>query len=654
MKTTVQSEVELVQRAADDLDAFGELVERYRGSIQRQCYSRVRDLHYAEDLAQETFIRAYLNLAQLKDPSRFPNWLRKIAANLCREFARSSARREIAWEEVPETGDLTAGESGFPSAALAMLPEVTRECVELFYKADMSYAEIAEALDATVASVKARLQRAKAVLRKEMADMAPSQRSAFTERVIGKLEQLRSRSPEERCRAAKALREALAEDEVENILEGFRLGLDVFTRTDPSIYPVEYAIVASKRYRSPRVRDGLIDLVLNHHMVEVRIKAAGALATQGDPAAIQYLQQAIDNPRTPREVLSVVKSTMVYLQTLEMPHDADGDNMRFRADVELAAEDKKTRVELLRRLKDALRDPDSNVRNQAIKALVELGDKRAVPAITKLLDDPVQGIRQAAAIALGDLRSGAALPALLAALDEWTGRDLQTVLVALHKIADRRALPALLRFLEGTRNGNLIVMAKNPIVEIITADDMAYLKRSISVARSSCGDEPVLLGHLDWLWVSALGKAGDERHIPDIAESLQSGRRDYGLFEALGRIGGDEALALVTQYLYAGPHDFATKVLMEFGERGRAVLREALNSDDPNVVDAACARIHFSGGDPPSVERLTQIAETTTDNRTRMHAKAALMKSLKSEAWENVRIRREAAIMRVPQYRQVR
>ncbi len=63
MKTTAHSETELVERAASDLDAFGELVERYRGSIQRQCYSSLRDRDYAEDLAQETFVRAYSILA---------------------------------------------------------------------------------------------------------------------------------------------------------------------------------------------------------------------------------------------------------------------------------------------------------------------------------------------------------------------------------------------------------------------------------------------------------------------------------------------------------------------------------------------------------------------------------------------------------------
>ncbi len=621
---------------------------RSSGSVTRACGIGTTP----RTSRRRTFVRAYLNLGQLKDPERFPNWLRKIAANLCREFARSSTRREVACEELPE-GATGKGTEANPAAAdLSMLPAQTRACVELFYAADMSYAEIAAALGTTVASVKARLQRARAVLRREMADMAPVRRSAFTERVIGKLEQLRSRSPEERRRAVKALREALAEDEIEKILEGIRLDLDWNSCAERSVYTLEYAIVASRRYRSPRLRDGLIGVALNHRMEEVRIKAAGALATQGDPAAIPFLQQIVDDPRAPRELADVAKSVIVYLQTLDTPEDADRENRRFRADVEQAAGDREARVELLRRLRDALRDPESAVRNQAIKALVELGDRRAVPAIAKLLDDPVKGIAQAAAIALGDLGGKAAVESLLGALDQPNALGLPAILVALEKTADRRAFPRLLRFLEGADRSSLIVMMHNPIVATVTGDDLHELKRSI-LRVSELPAKGYASFHLDWLWTKALAKAADQRHIGDIAELLQSGGHDYGLLEALGRIGSDEALALVLQHLYVGPHDLMIAVLMEFGERGRVALREALESDDPEVVKAACARIHFSGGDPPSVERLRQIAETTTDTKTRMYAKGALMKSLKPEAWEHVRARREAAVMRVPQYRQI-
>lgn len=634
MKTTAYSETELVERAASDLDAFGELVERYRGTIQRQCYSSVRDRDHAEDLAQETFIRAYLNLDQLKDPSRFPNWLRKIASNACREFARSSARHELPSDTLLELVASSDAPSDTSTPGLDALPPETRACVDLFYTGGLSYAEIARALEITVASVKARLHRAKAVLREEMSDMAPRETSAFTESVIGKLEQLRSRSPEDRARAARDIRSALADDEVEKIVHGLMTDPDVWGRRD--IYNREEALSCCRRYRSPRIREALAHLLLNSPMEELRLKSAGLLAAQRDPAAIPSLRQAIADPKNPKEVVGAAKSTIHFLEGLDTHADSHRDQLRFRAEVEQAATDRKSRVELLRRLKTALQDPDSSVRNQAIKALVELGDKRAVPALAKLLDDPVPGIRQAAAVALGDLKSPAALPVLLAALDNRTGQDLQTVLIALYKIADHRALPALLEFLERTCNGNLIVTtATNPIVEMITADDLAQLRKVIATIRAvpARGYRPF---HLDWLWIASLAKAADERYIPDIAEQLRDSQCLAALpasfvphlLEALGRIGGAESIAVLKQYLHSGWARPAAWGLVMLGEPGREVLREALYSDNAEVRFAVCFRFMFSGGDPASAERLKHLADTATDSRTKMYAKGAWLKSI--------------------------
>jgi len=172
MKTKACSEVELVERAASDLETFGELVERYRGSVCRQCFSFVRDRHHAEDLAQETFVRAYLKLDQLREPMFFANWLRKIASNVCREFVRRPARLEQTWETIPE--EPVEPDVSFDGLGerLSGLPEETRLCAELFYGEQLSYSEIAEVMGISAAAVRNRLHRAKAMLREEMADLA--------------------------------------------------------------------------------------------------------------------------------------------------------------------------------------------------------------------------------------------------------------------------------------------------------------------------------------------------------------------------------------------------------------------------------------------------------------------------------------------------
>ena len=121
----------------------------------------------------------------------------------------------------------------------------------------------------------------------------------------------------------------------------------------------------------------------------------------------------------------------------------------------------KARVELLRRLKSALADPNAKVRNQAVKALGQLGDKRAAPDIAKLRDDPSPGIRQAAARVLGMLRSKQAVPALIEVLQRSEDRALlQPVILALGEIGDHRAVVALLDTIESKLtiwNSNLLV-----------------------------------------------------------------------------------------------------------------------------------------------------------------------------------------------------
>ena len=468
--------------------------------------------------------------------------------------------------------------------------------------------------------------------------MNHAERSVFTDRVIRKLELLRSMSPRERLRAAKDLREALADDEVVHIVRGLTLGRDVPERRDRTVCPIEDAVSVSRNYRSPRVRDGLIYVMLHDPMEEMRLKAAGALASQRDPEAIPFLRQAVADPRNPKEVVGAAKSTISFLESLAEAAPSEAPVLRLRSDMERAASDRQARVELMRRLKAALQDPEHDVRNQAIKALVELGDKRAVPAIAKLLDDPVPGIRQSAAVALGDLGSPAALPALLTALGGGGRMQLQSVLTAIGRIGDRRALPALLAFLGSTRDYNLIVMAMNPILALITADDLEQLRQSIAAAKTNAKFSV----HLDWLWASALGKAADERYVPDIAEQLRLAPAPptlapHQLFQALGRIGGDEAVAALKEHLYAGLHEPAAEALMNLGEHAREIVREALYSDDRDVRLAACRRINFGGGYRPAADKLLEMASTETDPSIKLYAKAAWKKSM--GLWKGARRR---------------
>ena len=84
------TDTELVNRSlTGDSAAFGLLVERHRAAVARLLRALFANLAGVEDLVQESFPRAYLDLARLRDPGRFGAWVRSIAVNLARMELRS-------------------------------------------------------------------------------------------------------------------------------------------------------------------------------------------------------------------------------------------------------------------------------------------------------------------------------------------------------------------------------------------------------------------------------------------------------------------------------------------------------------------------------------------------------------------------------------
>lgn len=662
MKPNHSCEADLISRAATDTKAFGELVERYRGSVVRQCYSRVRDMDYAEDLAQEAFVRAYMKLGQLNEPSLFANWLRKIASNVCSQFLRSPARREWAWEEVP--GARTSG-ALFAEAALSSLSEGTRTVVELFYNSGLSYAEIAEVMGTTAAAVKGRLQRARAALKEEMADMTREQESPFTARVLAKLEQISSADPAQRRRSLHTLGTAIAEDKIEQIAQALMANEDL-----EELGWRSGTIHISKKYRSPRLRDALIHVLLQDRMEENRLKAAGALAAQGDPSAIPYLEQAIRDPRNPKEVVAAAKSTIKHLQTVASTAGAEPEEAQLRVDIEAASRDRKARLELLHSFSAALSDPDAGVRKNALKALAELGDKRAVPGVCKLLEDPVRGIRHAAAFTLGKLGSERAVPCLAKALGPGCVSP-QSIVRALGEIGSPQAVPSILDAIEHSDwNATLIVMATEALTRCATVEHIESIRSLVEKGKALHPEFPAS-DFLIHLWRSVLVKATDERYIPDIMavlrrvgddgyisrvmavvggagdadrRALNAGAEDWRLqwrlIQTLKQIGGDKTFkALTTCLTELGSAD-AGHALAAYGERGLSVIRAALEDPNPAARLAACWVIRGIGGDRDSEARLEEMGSHDPDRKVRMIAKAALLKTRKPDAWRMVEKKR--------------
>jgi RNA polymerase sigma-70 factor, ECF subfamily len=174
-------EAEWVARARrGDLDAFSLIYQRYEGSVYRHACRLLGDPDRADDIRQETFIRAYQSVAKFRGDSRLKTYLFAICGNLCRDALRHERRHPAAGYglDIPETGIRLTGtgaeEWGDPLAgleraadaarvqtALARLAPADREMLLLRYVEGLELHDIAEVIGCTTVSIPVRLFRAR-------------------------------------------------------------------------------------------------------------------------------------------------------------------------------------------------------------------------------------------------------------------------------------------------------------------------------------------------------------------------------------------------------------------------------------------------------------------------------------------------------------
>jgi len=181
-----QSDVEFVQKAlAGDLNAFGQLVNKYQGAVYGLAFHLVGNFADAQDLAQEAFIKAFQNLSQLKDYTKFAYWLKQITANTChrwlrqrqRERSRLGFRHEIdeqsegVYTTTPD--ELVESKERIQTVRQVMntLSENNRIVLTLFYMDGLSYRDISEFLGLPVSTIKSRLHQARKKLKEKMIAM---------------------------------------------------------------------------------------------------------------------------------------------------------------------------------------------------------------------------------------------------------------------------------------------------------------------------------------------------------------------------------------------------------------------------------------------------------------------------------------------------
>jgi RNA polymerase sigma-70 factor, ECF subfamily len=166
-----------------DESAFRNLVERYQEKIRSLVYAIVHDQEAIDDLAQDVFIKAYEALPRFRFESSFYTWVYRIAINRSRdELRRKKVRRFFSYQSVEESTGKSIDEhlsvepedyeiKEIVSWGLRQLPEKYRMPVVLKDMDGMSYEEIADTLDCELGTVKSRISRGRAMLRKKLAPL---------------------------------------------------------------------------------------------------------------------------------------------------------------------------------------------------------------------------------------------------------------------------------------------------------------------------------------------------------------------------------------------------------------------------------------------------------------------------------------------------
>ena len=179
------SDVSLVERAKrGETKAFEMLVIKYQRRIERLIARMVRDVDLVQDIAQESFIRAYRALPQFRGDSAFYTWLYRIAVNtakkalvdlkrdpLVTESSRASAHddadetsrteRELTDGETPESLLASKEVAQAVNAAIEALSEDLRQAITLREIEGLSYEEIADVMNCPIGTVRSRIFRAR-------------------------------------------------------------------------------------------------------------------------------------------------------------------------------------------------------------------------------------------------------------------------------------------------------------------------------------------------------------------------------------------------------------------------------------------------------------------------------------------------------------
>lgn len=187
MDTLIHKRIKQVLKG--DQNAYSDIVKAYQQSLYHVCYRIVGNQQEAEDIAQEAFVRAYINLHTFDQKRKFSTWLFRIATNLCIDRLRKKKPDYYLDAEVPGTEGLDmysqlSIDEPLPEEEvekmelkerihyeIGCLPEKYRTVVILKYIEELPLQEISDILEIPLGTVKTRVHRGREALRKQLGDV---------------------------------------------------------------------------------------------------------------------------------------------------------------------------------------------------------------------------------------------------------------------------------------------------------------------------------------------------------------------------------------------------------------------------------------------------------------------------------------------------
>jgi RNA polymerase sigma factor (sigma-70 family) len=191
----------VIQSAHGDVHAFGQLIGKYSNAVYAVAYARLDDFHYAEDVSQDVFVKAWYSLGTLDDPNKFGSWLTSIARNSASDWARKlkptldfmdhnlgSVSSELTEEQVIRHENNQAVQK-----ALNGLEEKHRLVAIMYFISGFNTREISKLLGIGLSAVESRLRRSKEKLKKELFELAEQMMvtqklgKEFTQKVVQRI-----------------------------------------------------------------------------------------------------------------------------------------------------------------------------------------------------------------------------------------------------------------------------------------------------------------------------------------------------------------------------------------------------------------------------------------------------------------------------------